>query len=258
MVDGGTEGFKGHVKVIVPKFGPCFECLLPMFPPQQQYALCTIQSTPRLPEHCIAYAKIILWPQEKPFKDEKGASCKIDTDNPEHMKWLYEKAFERAKEFNIEGVTLKLTQGVVKNIIPAIASTNALVSALVANEAFKFITEVSDNLDNFFMNNGTVGNYALTVSHEREECLVCGSTVATLDVSSDITVNGFVELLKESERFQLSDPSFSRNGGAPIYFAKSKDNTILNTKLSEFISSGDEILVTDATYPFPIVLQVKW
>ena len=76
MVDGGTEGFKGHVKVIVPKFGPCFECLLPLFPPRQKFAMCTIQSTPRLPEHCIAFAKIIQWPNEKPFTNRDGTTAK--------------------------------------------------------------------------------------------------------------------------------------------------------------------------------------
>jgi len=34
MVDGGTEGLAGHVNVIYPGVTPCFECILPLFPPQ--------------------------------------------------------------------------------------------------------------------------------------------------------------------------------------------------------------------------------
>ena len=52
----------------------------------------------------------------------------MDTDNTEHIDWVFNKASRRAQEFKIEGVTWSLTQGVVKNIIPAIASTNAIIA----------------------------------------------------------------------------------------------------------------------------------
>lgn len=119
LIDGGTEGFKGNARVILPGMNACIDCTLDLFPPQISYPLCTIANTPRLPEHCIEYVKIIQWDKENPFK------CALDGDDPEHVTWVFEKAQERASNFNITGLSYRLVQGVLKHIIPAVSSTNA-------------------------------------------------------------------------------------------------------------------------------------
>ena len=35
----------------------------------------------------------------------------IDGDDPKHISWIFHKAQERAEEYNISGVTYRLTQG---------------------------------------------------------------------------------------------------------------------------------------------------
>jgi len=144
LVDGGTEGFKGQSRVIIPSATSCYECSLDMLTPQTAFPICTIANTPRLPEHCIEWASVLEWP--KLFKDKK-----IDGDDLEHIQWLFDTASARANQYKITGVTWSLTQGVVKNIIPAIASTNAIIAASCCNEAFKLATSCAPYLDNYML-----------------------------------------------------------------------------------------------------------
>lgn len=82
----------------------------------------------RLPEHCIEYVKVILWDKENPF------GVALDGDDPQHLSWVYERALDRANQFHITGLTYRLVQGVLKNIIPAVASTNAVIASVCASE----------------------------------------------------------------------------------------------------------------------------
>lgn len=53
LVDSGTEGFKGNVRVVTPHFSSCIDCNVELFPPEVKVPLCTIAATPRNVAHCI-------------------------------------------------------------------------------------------------------------------------------------------------------------------------------------------------------------
>jgi ubiquitin-activating enzyme E1 C len=122
----------------------------------------------------------------------------MDTDDPEHIQWLYETALKRAEEFNISGVTYTQTQGVVKNIIPAIASTNAVIAASCCNEVFKILTGTNPYLNNYMMYTGDESVYTHTFEHEKKEgCPVCGNLATKYEVDSEWTLQELIDALKE-------------------------------------------------------------
>lgn len=176
----------------------CIECQLDMHAPRAAVPLCTLATIPRQPQHCIEWAHIIAWEEER--KEDT-----LDTDDPEHITWLFNKALTRAKEFNIPGVTYSMTQGVVKNIIPAIASTNAIVAASCCNEAFKLASNTNPPLGvpengngNYMMYTGDDSVYTYTFEHQRkEDCAVCGRLAKKLEVDSKKSLEEFLENLSE-------------------------------------------------------------
>lgn len=187
------------------------------------------------------------------WKDDPARKdLKIDGDDPDHITWIYDHALARAKEFGIEGVTYKLTQGVVKRIIPAIASTNAIIAASCANEAYKIATNCAGWLDNWMMYNGGDSVYSSTTPYEKSaDCMVCSGALI-LKVEKEMTVLQLVDhLIKDTERFaDITEPSLSlskEDGNLSfIYttgFLASTTTQFHHQKLHDLISDGDQIVV---------------
>jgi ubiquitin-activating enzyme E1 C len=221
---------QGHARVIMPGFTPCFQCTMWLFPPQTKFPLCTLADTPRTAAHCIEYAHLIAW------GTERGGDS-FDADDPDHMKWVYDVALLRSEQFGIPGVTLSHTQGVVKNIIPAIPSTNAIVAAACALEVLKMATMCATGMQNCMMCvrahacalprsthadahgrrfNGTRGVYTHTVAYDRDPaCVVCGAGVPVA-MPAGATLAALLEVLLARFPEQLSAPSVSF-GSQPLY-----------------------------------------
>eukprot|EP01147_Barroeca_monosierra_P002066 gene2066-5125_t len=198
LIDGGTEGFQGNVRVIFPGLTACIECMISQYTPQVNFPMCTIANTPRLPEHCIEYARV---------------GGPLDGDNPEHLTWLYEKSQARAAEFQITGVTYRLTQGVAKRIIPNVASTSAVIAGNCAQ-----------HLDNNLIFNDVEGIYAYAYKYDRDpDCLACSNKPVPVVCSPNMTLDHFREKLCTNEKFQLSAPGITASIGGKrktLYMSK--------------------------------------
>ncbi|KIX98729.1 uncharacterized protein Z520_05190 [Fonsecaea multimorphosa CBS 102226] len=249
LIDGGTEGFKGQARVILPSLTSCIECQLSMHAPRAAVPLCTLATIPRQPQHCIEWAHIIAWEEQR-----KGET--LDTDDPEHISWLYTTALKRANEFNISGVTYSMTQGVVKNIIPAIASTNAIIAASCCNEALKIATSCAPFLENYMMYTGDSnegGLYTYTFAAEKkDDCPVCGNLAQTLTIDPEWTLEDFLASLAERAEAQLKKPSI-RTEAKTLYVQAPKSleeqtRPNLSKRMRELVTDGEEVGVSDAAF----------
>ncbi|EHA22925.1 hypothetical protein ASPNIDRAFT_225597 [Aspergillus niger ATCC 1015] len=246
LIDGGTEGFKGQARVILPTLSSCIECQLDMHAPRPAVPLCTIATIPRQPQHCIEWAHQIAWQEQR--KDDA-----FDSDDMEHIGWVYNAALERAKQFNIPGVTFQMTQGVVKNIIPAIASTNAVIAAATTSEALKIATSCNPYLENYMMYAGEEGVYTYTFEAEKKpDCPVCGNLARKLTVNPNMTLEEFIETLGERPEAQLKKPSM-RTEEKTLYQRfppqlEEQTRANLKLKLKDLIEDGQEIAVSDPAY----------
>lgn len=251
LIDGGTEGFKGQARVILPTMTSCIECQLDMHAPRAAVPLCTLATIPRQPQHCIEWAHIIKWEEER--KD-----IQLDTDEPEHITWLYTKALDRAKEFGIQGVTYSMTQGVVKNIIPAIASTNAIIAASCCNEAFKLLSASAPPLgmpgtNNYMQYTGDAGVYTFTFEHQKkDDCPVCGNLPKDLSVNPEQTLQELVEIFATRPDSQLKKPTLTTSDKS-LYFSsppslEEQTRPNLKRKIKDLLNNGDELAVADPAY----------
>lgn len=240
-IDGGTEEWRGHVKVIRPLETACMRCQYELFPPPVVYHSCTVASNPRQPEHCIIWAKEFQWPKIR--KDET-----LDGDNDDHIKWIMEQAIQHQKEYNVDGeITEKLTKGVVKNIVAAIASTQAVIAATCATETLKLVTATGPTINNNFLfvgdaSCGLYGNHFLF--EKKEDCEECSKRriIHKIPYKEGEKVQELINRIKDMFDYEINS---LRTAAKTIYMPIISQTEINLEKLvDEFVEEGDTVIAT--------------
>ena len=156
-----------------------------------------------------------------------------------------------------------MTQGVVKNIIPAIASTNAIIAASCCNEVFKIVTNSNPFLNNYMMYSGDEGVYTYTFENEQKsDCPVCGNIAKHITVSPDMTLRDFLDSLGERPEAQLKKPSI-RTGTGTLYMRFPQDleeqtRPNLEKKLGDLVEDGEEVGVSDPAFQIAFKFRLSF
>lgn len=197
-----------------------------------------------------------------------GQGAKLDKDSRLHMMWIHNRAADRAALFGIPGLTYDKTMGAVKNIIPAVASTNAIIAAASVNEAIKCLSFSGQLCNTYMLYNGVSvenGVDCNVLDFERlEDCSACApSVVVEVKVKPDMTVQGLVDFLKTADLFNipLSQPQLFDEDGDMFYvetgpLAKMKQANLAQP-LSDFVDDTETIMVMDNSWGKDIKRNVK-
>lgn len=243
LIDGGTESWKGHVMLILPLETACMRCQQELFPPPRVFQSCTIASNPRLPEHCVAYAQRVLWERSR-------GGEKLDGDNDEHIGWVMERARAHARKFGLQedGIDFKFTKGIVKNIVPAIASTQAIIASMCATEAIKYLTGAAPRLDSgiMYVGDAVTGVNWQKYKYERmEDCEACAGVIVAIPIVEGETVQELMERIKRDYSYDVSAMSSAETDIFMRIKAKTHEN--LKKPIMSLVEEGEIITATSRT-----------
>jgi len=75
-IDGGSGGFTGQARIILPGTTACYECTADQLDKEEDptHVSCTVATTPRNPGHCIQYVYLIEW--KKVFGEDRQVLSK--------------------------------------------------------------------------------------------------------------------------------------------------------------------------------------
>lgn len=196
--------------------------------------------------------------------------CVFDKDDVLAMEFVTVASNLRSHVFHIEQKSLYDCKGIAGNIIPAIATTNAIIAGLQVAEAFKILQAAKPigeackytYCNRYADSRGTLLN-AMALQKPNPECFVCSQTVLKLYIDTKTTT--LEELVDKVLRGRLgvNEPSVSI-GPSTIYEEGEDSEESLRSNLPKTLSDlpaggiidGVQISIEDFSQDFTCSIAV--
>ena len=253
MIDGGSEGFFGHVQVVIPHTTPCLLCH-DIWSRNEEKFKCSYAIYPRTPLDCVLEGRDKFYIQYNQLPD---------VNNEEHLQAVYEYALGHAQKYDIVGVTYELVKDSLKGTVAALITTNAIIGAVMTNELLKLLLLKIDiegmklTPVTYYQFNGLT-ELGWTINLDiNEKCPICSLKKIEIEVPASIPLLQFIEYIDTKLNFDLKAPMLLK-GDTILY----REPSLLQNKLNsdqeinrlkenqtkpiiEFFKDGDTLFLKD-------------
>lgn len=169
-----------------------------------------------------------------------------DDDNNGHIKFITACSNLRALNYSINTSTEFETKGIAGKIIPALATTTAIVSGLVAIELYKLINEKDNyNIEDF---KNTFLSLGISFMGSSEPVQCKSSKVGNLDVTlwtklyyKNMSVIELINILKSTYNVDVDNIMYNNTSLYTSYMNEKKKNEILNKNIKSLIEHNENI-----------------
>ncbi|KAJ5184165.1 ubiquitin-like activating enzyme [Penicillium capsulatum] len=180
--------------------------------------------------------------QEKTPAEDPAPTLSFDKDDVDTLDFVTATANLRAHIFNIQMTSKFDTKQMAGNIIPAIATTNAMTAGLCVLQAFKVLQgKIEEAKMVFLERSGARAINSDALNPPQPDCAVCAVARGRLTIISDrATLQDFVERVLQQELGYSEELSITTRQGL-VYDPELED--LLPKKLSE-LNIKDQTFIT--------------
>ncbi|PJF18857.1 Nedd8 activating enzyme [Paramicrosporidium saccamoebae] len=166
LIEGGTEGWMGHVRLVMGGITPCLYCTRFLHAERETWALCTLTGTPTNREQIVAWTLTLEWPRLN--------AVEFDVKDEEHLNRFGEMAIKRAAQYGIDGIDKPYILETIRAIVPTVISTTSLIAGISVLIAQQLTTNCFTTDANYWFYNGVQGAFLQSHSLQRDpNCPIC-------------------------------------------------------------------------------------